>query len=52
MLNFIAKVFIDIAMFILMLKARLKNIKCVYKIDDLGDDIGFDVKIRWFDNEN
>lgn len=47
MLDFLAKIFLHLATLILMLKARFKDIECVYKIDIL--DAGFDIKVRFVD---
>lgn len=49
MLDFLAKIFLHLAILVLMLKAKLKDIECMYKIDIL--DAGFDIKVRFVDKD-
>lgn len=49
MLDLLAKIFLHLATLILILKANLKDIECMYKIDIL--DAGFDIKVRFVDKD-
>ena len=51
MLYFIAKQLLSLSMSILCFTAKLKHLKCVYKIEELSDYQGMDIKIRCIENE-
>ena len=51
MLYFIAKKLLSLSMYILCFNAKLKHLKCVYKIEELSDYQGMNIKLRYIKNE-
>lgn len=49
--KFLAKCALHISFWFLVISAKCDGLKAKYKLDSLGDDVGFDVHFRWVNHD-
>ena len=47
----LSKLSLHLSFWFLVISAECDGLKAKYKLDSLGDDVGFDVHFRWVKNE-
>lgn len=49
--KFLAKISLTVGFWLLTLAAKSVGAKAVYKINELEDELGFDMHFRWVNND-
>lgn len=49
--RFLAKISLTVSFWLLTLAAKSVGAKGVYKINELEDELGFDLHFRWYNND-
>lgn len=49
--KFLAKCALHISFWLLTISAKCAGLKIKYKIDELEEELGFDVHFRWYNND-
>lgn len=47
----LAKLGLHFSFWFLTISAKCAGLKAMYRLESLGDDVGFDVHYRWVENE-
>jgi len=49
--KFLAKISLTVSLWFLTFAAKSVGAKAAYKVDELEDELGFDVHFRWVNND-
>ena len=49
--KFLAKISLTVSLWLLTLAAKSVGAKAVYKVDELEEELGFNVYFRWVNND-